>query len=187
MSFIEEYRELVAYHEREQSLEAKRALLDHLCNGQYYDTPSGTMEVQVLDRQTQFATKWIPWLQARDNPWMVANCNNRSIGVCEVVFDIDPGPGEDAILFQKRIEDTKIALLEKGAKLLDDYTTGSRGRHIQFIVPELSTYEKNTIAKIKRLMLTKYRADQAKATTRAMILIEGSINSKTGRPKQVVS
>lgn len=187
MSFVDEYRELVASHERENSMRSKRALLDHLCNGQHYDTQSGTMEVQILDRQTQFATKWTPWLEARENDWLVANCNNRSVGMAEVVFDIDPEEGEDKTLFEKRIEETKAALIKKNAHILGDYTTGSRGRHIHILLEELALHRKSTIEKIKRILLTRYRADTAKAITRCMILIEGSTNTKTGRPKRRIA
>lgn len=179
MTLIEKYQRLVA-------LNNKVALLDFLDNAQFYDTPNGNMEVQILDRLQEKATKWRTWQEVRDLEYWRQNVNNRSIGHCELVLDMDPFEGEITEEFHKRIEGTKRALITEGALIMNDYSTGGRGRHIHVLIKELARLRVLQVREFKTFVLKKFGADLAKATPRGMILIEGSINSKTGRPKAVI-
>lgn len=68
-----------------------------------------------------------------------------------------------------------------------DYFSGSKGRHIHLIYPELRTYSIYERIIYKRIIISRYGGERLKASNRVMILREGAINPKTGGKKMLIN
>lgn len=179
MSFLDNYREYANT--------SKRDLLDVLNNCWQFDSPTGNLQVAILNKQTGQHSRWVDWFDIRDNPWWVEKVNNRLIGIPELVFDLDPALSETSEQTKMKIPKfAKLINQDPEVTFLAGYSTGSRGYHLHFMINDFWKYRPPTLTKIKRYLLEKYKSDIGKAVPRSMIAIEGCPHWKTGNPKKVI-
>lgn len=165
----------------------KKALLDLLNNALPFATKDGNLEVSMLNRETGRASRWRSWWEVRESPYWLERVNQRLIGLPEVVFDIDPAPGEDSETFRARIQYTLMKLKRDGLEILGAFTTGSRGVHVHGLLRDLGNRKGDRVRDLKHFLLKKYGGDLQKAAPRTMIALEGSPHWKTGRVKELIS
>lgn len=184
MSALDEDRRLMRQWLASGSLDAKSAWLDLRCNAYPYDSSSGNLEVawRTLDSHS----RWMSWLDVRDDPRVVAKINQALIPRPFLVLDLDPLPDETPADFERRISTTKRAVLADGGRLVSDCTTGSRGRHLEFLVWQWAGLSRETVRTLKASLISHYGADDAKAAPRCMLHLAGMPNPKTGRRKHEV-
>lgn len=181
MGFVENYQELVN--------KDRKNFLDFLNNSMNFSSLDGNLQVSILHRDPNTgksnSSRWMSWWDVREKPWLINKINQRLIGIGEIVYDIDPEEQEDKKLYLLRIKHTIASANKKinGLKLLGVYDTGSRGTHIHFLAPRMSSKTKNERQEIIHLMLTYTKADTMKAYDRTMIALEGAVHWKTGNNK----
>lgn len=177
MAFIDQYR---AEHR-------KATFLDMLNQSMPYDSVDGNLLLMAMHGRKPIWAAWTSIWEVRDDPRLIAEANNRLIGVPEVVFDYDPEPNERKSAFCRRVLQEWRRMIRDGLLIMAAYTTGSRGFHIHVLIRGLVLKPLHRVRAIKQFLLEKYGADLMKASTKSMIALERAPHWKTGNPKKRIT
>lgn len=132
--------------------------------------------LMFIDKQT--ATHWASWKEFCDcTAEEKEKANLRQIFPTEILLDIDQ-PEE----YAKILEQIKEDALKYYA-----YKTGSRGYHIHLFYDNLAELDVNIRNKIRKIIIRKYGADEAKSSEQGIVAKEYMPHFKTGVEKDKLS
>lgn len=130
-------------------------------------------------------SKWVPYMQAQEDPKFMAEAKHRQPLDIEVIIDIDPIKDETPEQIKSRYEEC-ITKLRRAGHEFKAYNTGSRGYHIHLIFLELRLMSKQRREEFKEYFIEIYGGEIGKKIERCMIAIEHSEHWKTGNKKKLI-
>ena len=134
----------------------------------------GEFEVFVLSEN--YKSKWVKWLEAREDDKFVDKINNRTILDVEVVLDLEEPDKFNGL----------INRLNSDGLFYSAFKTGSRGYHIHLIFFELRAKSPAERRQFKEQLIKKYGCDMQKAAGKCGIALEYAPHWKSGNLKSLV-
>jgi len=168
----------------------------------YNDLGCSDLKVACSFRKENGDTFWSKWLSFEELQHKDINeivwkgytrkrfleiVSHRSVMDIEVMLDIDEDPfGSKKKEDIEKYSQNLCRIMKKVGCSFEAYFSGSKSYHISILFPQFRSLKKFETEEIKKKILKRVCADQAKFHVKSMIALEGVPHWKTGIIKQEV-